>query len=111
MLCAVAERVTSSVRQGDIVARFGGDEIIVVLNGVHDLESAIQVGEKIRALAAEPILVPGSEISITVSIGVTLCAPGEIPDHYLVRADRAMYRAKKEGRDRVIAIPPADSGL
>ena len=105
VLCAVAQRVASSVRQGDIVARFGGDEIVVVLNGVHDLDSAIAVGEKIRSLAAQPILVPGDEISITVSIGVTLCAPGEVPDHYLVRADRAMYRAKNEGRDRVVAMP------
>jgi diguanylate cyclase (GGDEF)-like protein/PAS domain S-box-containing protein len=102
----VADRVRASVRNDDLVARLGGDELLVILDGVHGLDDALQVAENIRASVALPMLVHETLLTPTVSVGVTLAAPGEDIDSMIARADDAMYNAKHKGRDRVVAIPP-----
>jgi diguanylate cyclase (GGDEF)-like protein/PAS domain S-box-containing protein len=93
----VASRIREQLREGDLVARVGGDELLVVLPGVHTLDRALSVCEKLReALLSDDAL-------STVSIGVTLGQPGDDVDAVIARADQAMYRAKQEGRNRVVA--------
>lgn len=115
VLRTFARRIEASVRAGDTVARMGGDEFLVVLDGIHHLDEAAAIAEKIRALATGPMEVPDGAVSATLSIGVTLSAPDEDADSMVERADRAMYDAKEAGRNRVITItapaplPTADS--
>jgi diguanylate cyclase (GGDEF)-like protein len=99
-----AARIRSAVRVGDAVARVGGDEFLVVLDGVHDLAEATSIAEKIRlAVTIADEASPGTP-SATLSLGVTLSAPGEPVDAMIARADRAMYEAKQTGRNRVVAV-------
>ena len=104
LLRMVATRMSSSVRGGDVVARIGGDEMLVVLDGVHDLEQAAELANKLRAVVAEPALIGEQWHRVTMSVGVTLAAPGEDVDAVVARADAAMYAAKQGGRDRVVAV-------
>lgn len=98
-------RLGDAIRSDDFAARIGGDELLVVLAGVHSLEEAVELAEKIRLAATEPIaLDSGVAIEPGLSIGVTLVEPGESTDSLIERADNAMYRAKSTGRNRVIAI-------
>ena len=94
----------ATVRSGDIVARFGGDELLIALDGVHDLADAVRIAEAVRIVVAEPINTSGEPVTTTVSIGVTLAEVGEDIDSIIARADQAMYRAKSEGRNRVVAV-------
>ena len=105
LLRAVATRVTSSVRTSDIVARVGGDEIVVILPGVHDLQEAESIAEKIRGDIRLPMDVANRTMTVTASIGVTTAQPGDTVDVVIARADAAMYRAKSLGRDRILSIP------
>jgi diguanylate cyclase (GGDEF)-like protein/PAS domain S-box-containing protein len=103
---AFASRIRSAVRVGDTVARMGGDEFLVVLDGVHDLAEATAIAEKIRlAVAVTEPSIP-SLATATLSLGVTLSTPGEPVDAMIARADRAMYEAKQTGRNRVVAVSP-----
>jgi diguanylate cyclase (GGDEF)-like protein len=86
------------------VARVGGDEILAVLDGIRDLDDAARIAEKIRASVSGPIRLRGSTLTSTLSIGVTLALPGEPVDDAIARADDAMFRAKRSGRDRVVAV-------
>jgi diguanylate cyclase (GGDEF)-like protein/PAS domain S-box-containing protein len=108
LLRCFAARVTDSVRSSDMVARVGGDEVVVILSGVHDLKEAGDVAEKIRRAVREPIPIDtgtlGATLTATASIGVTLARPGDQVDDVLARADTAMYRAKQGGRDRVLLL-------
>ena len=104
LLRMVATRMSSSVRGGDVVARIGGDEMLVVLDGVHDLEQAAELANKLRAVVAEPALIGEQWHRVTMSVGVTLAVPGEDVDAVVARADEAMYTAKNDGRDRVVAV-------
>lgn len=104
VLTEVARRIEECVRHQDLVARLGGDELLVLLEGVHSLAEATAVATKIRRAAAEPIPFDGSMLGCTLSIGVTLAYPGEDVDSLIARADRAMYAAKRNGRDQVVAI-------
>ena len=92
------------VRQGDLVGRIGGDELLVVLQSIPSLEAAMVIAHKIHEAAHEPLQLPGGELVPTLSIGVTLIQPEEKIDAVVARADQAMYEAKSGGRDRVIAI-------
>ncbi|MEA5400911.1 PAS domain S-box protein [Synechococcus sp. BA-124 BA4] len=102
LLRTVAARIRSGLRSGDMAARIGGDELVVVLQGVRGLGDAVTIAEKLRRAVAEPILTSAGSLSITLSIGVTMVRPGENPDAIITRADHAMYRAKQTGRNQVV---------
>lgn len=103
VLRALANRMTEAVRLDDVVARMGGDELLVLVGGVHDITEATEVAEKLRHVAMQPIRVNGDEVWTSLSIGVTLARPGEPADALIARADAAMYQAKAAGRNSVVA--------
>jgi diguanylate cyclase (GGDEF)-like protein/PAS domain S-box-containing protein len=103
VLQTVAEHIRGCLRSGDdLAARIGGDELLVVLHGVRDLDDAVAVAEKLRRRTAEPIHTAAGPITVTLSIGVTLSQPSESIDALLARADAAMYQAKNGGRNQVV---------
>lgn len=104
VLSTLAARIRQCVRRGDTVGRTGGDEMLVQLPGLHGIEEAIQIAEKIRARAAEPIDQSGKRLHVTVSIGVTTAIPGESVLALTARADTAMYQAKAAGRNAITCV-------
>ena len=106
VLITLAARIRGSVRQGDTVGRTGGDEILVVLPGLHSIDEVAHIGEKIRCRAAEPIHESGNTIHATLSIGATIAVPGEPVSSITARADAAMYQAKLGDRNTVIRVEP-----
>jgi diguanylate cyclase (GGDEF)-like protein/PAS domain S-box-containing protein len=106
LLRVTADRLRANTRQCDLIARLGGDELLVVLDGVHDLEEAVRVAEKLRRRIADPVLFGNDTINATVSVGVTIAHPAETEDSVIARADAALYEAKHSGRDQVVAFKP-----
>ncbi len=103
VLRAVAGAIVAAVREDDVPARFGGEEFVVLLRNP-GINVAFEVGERVRAAVAgldlHPVGVPG----VTVSVGVTVSDHADQPIEELVGlADQALYRAKRAGRDRVVA--------
>jgi diguanylate cyclase (GGDEF)-like protein/PAS domain S-box-containing protein len=100
LLRQVAERLKSALRDGDTVARVGGDEFTVVLQEIARREDAALVAEKVLRTIAEPAEVSGHRLYVTTSIGITVYPDdGEDAETLLKHADTAMYRAKSEGRN------------
>jgi len=98
LLGEVARRLQASLREVDTVARLGGDEFAVLLPGA-DAAGAEMVASKLLERLAEPCMVQGHELSMTMSIGVA-CYPSDGDDYEILsrNADTAMYRAKHEGK-------------
>ncbi|MGE3465180.1 MAG: putative bifunctional diguanylate cyclase/phosphodiesterase [Pseudomonadales bacterium] len=104
LLAAVADRLVSHVRPGDVVGRVGGDEFVVVTDEVVSLAHATGLAEKLHAAFQEPFLLSTQEIFTSASLGVAFADPCERPalgDDLLRNADMAMYEAKQAGRDGV----------
>ena len=108
VLNGVASRLRSAVRNGDDVARMGGDEFIVVAR-VGDENEAEAIAERCVRTVAEPYSVSGTASRITVSAGVAVAHPGEAVDAagIVSAADRALYRAKGAGGNQWCLAPPA----
>ena len=104
VLRSVAARINASIRSGDVAARIGGDEMLVILGGIHGMSDAVAVAESIRRAVEEPIDIDEDTVSTSVSIGVALVRPGESIDELVARADDAMFRAKAAGRNQVVSI-------
>ena len=103
VLRQIAALLKSGCRQDDIVARYGGEEFTIILPG-RDAVGASEVGERLRKLIETwswPRIQEGMQI--TVSIGVGCIEPHMDFQALLERADRMLYRAKTEGRNRVAA--------
>jgi len=99
VLVTVAERVGETVRAGDTVARFGGDEFVVLCEGA-DLDARVAgLAERINAALCAPFVVQGGEFFLSASIGIALGTGRDATADGLLRdADAAMYRAKERGR-------------
>ena len=101
LLAKVAERVRHAVRPGDTVARFGGDEFVVLAEGIEDVAECGAIAERLTSTLAAPFNLSGHEVFVTASIGLRLArGDHETPETILRDADAAMYRAKEQGRAR-----------
>ena len=103
VLRSVGGAIGGAVRLGDVPARFGGEEFAVLLRNPSE-RVAVEVAERVRSAVAALDLRAAGPPSVTVSVGVAVQAGPEEPiADLLARADRALYRAKRAGRDRVEA--------
>ena len=101
LLVATAARIQKCLRHLDTVARFGGDEFAVLLDGVEDVNDTIRVAQRLQRELTTPINVGGHEVFTSVSIGIALSDTGyEHPEDVVRDADTAMYRAKAAGKSR-----------
>jgi diguanylate cyclase (GGDEF)-like protein len=100
LLATVGQRLLTSVRETDTVARMGGDEFVVVMPDFRSLDDVEQCGRQIIENAAQPITIGGEELSITISVGIAIYPEGGLEAHDLLRnADTAMYAVKDAGRN------------
>jgi diguanylate cyclase len=108
VLKLVARVLKDTIKGQDVAARYGGEEFAIILPGT-EVEGAVIVGDQIRERMATRRIVrrtTGEKLgSITLSIGAAQHEPGEGPGGLVERADTALYKAKGEGRNRVIAAP------
>jgi diguanylate cyclase (GGDEF)-like protein len=106
LLVAVGRRLVQAARRTDVVARFGGDEFVVLARGLCEVETeALAVAERIRSVLERPFRLAGRLVMVSASIGITP-AGTQSPDEIVMRADQAMYEAKREGRNRVAVYSP-----
>jgi diguanylate cyclase (GGDEF)-like protein/PAS domain S-box-containing protein len=106
LLREVADRLSGAVRQGDLVARFGGDEFVVICPGT-DRQAALAAAERICGTLSEPVVLHEGTFPVMASIGVAVRGAGEPTGDLLRDADTAMYAAKAHGRNRAVVFDPA----
>ncbi|HEY2641312.1 MAG TPA: EAL domain-containing protein [Streptosporangiaceae bacterium] len=98
-LVAIAARMKSVMRGHDLLARFGGDEFVVLLENVAGVHEAVSAARRLCAAVEQPMVLPdGYELVASVSLGIALTEPGKTADDVLRNADVAMYDAKAKGR-------------
>ncbi len=103
LLLEVGRRLSSTLRQGDVIARLGGDEFTILLPDLDNPSSAVDCAQRLLEAVAEPMEVAGHRLIITGSVGVAIAtAEDHDPAELLHRADAAMYQAKETGRARVV---------
>jgi diguanylate cyclase (GGDEF)-like protein/PAS domain S-box-containing protein len=107
LLMAAARLLEDAVRATDLVARFGGDEFTILLDGITDEAEAILISERILAMMAQPLQLAGHRVEMSASIGIVMGAVDYDCAASLVRdADIAMFRAKELGRTRYEVFQP-----
>jgi diguanylate cyclase (GGDEF)-like protein len=108
VLVAVSTRLKSAVREYDTVARLGGDEFAILLDTLDDVAEAETVARRVLSSLAPPVRVAEQELAVTASMGISVFpAGGGAADELLRSADRAMYRAKRAGRNTYSLNPAA----
>lgn len=104
LLQTVAARLQATIRESDTVARFGGDEFTAILEDVHGKQDALEIAEKMLTALDSPVVAGGALIGLSASIGISLYPDhGKDADTLLLRAERAMYVAKRHGRPQISA--------
>jgi diguanylate cyclase (GGDEF)-like protein/PAS domain S-box-containing protein len=101
LLAAIADRMRGTLRPTDTVARFGGDEFVLLCDEISDEATARELADRVARLVARPVTLAEGEVFVTASIGIALSGGDrETPETLIRDADAAMYRAKENGRAR-----------
>jgi diguanylate cyclase (GGDEF)-like protein len=107
LLVAVIERISGSVREGDLVARLGGDEFAILTDDSPDLKRSLAMADRLVRELRSPYLIGGHHVSVTASIGIASAHDGNETAADLVRnADVAMYMAKANGKASFAIFDP-----
>jgi diguanylate cyclase (GGDEF)-like protein/PAS domain S-box-containing protein len=105
LLRAIADRVQAACRPTDTVARFGGDEFVIIVEDITDVRGATAAAERIQEEFRVPFDLGGLEVFASVSIGIAVWKPSyQRPDDLLRDSDTAMYRAKATGRNTFVVF-------
>jgi diguanylate cyclase (GGDEF)-like protein len=100
LLATVGQRLLSSVRESDTVARMGGDEFVIVMPEFRSMQDVECCGQHIIRSASQPVEIGGRKVSLTVSVGITIFPEhGHTAEELLRNADAAMYTVKDSGRN------------
>lgn len=100
LLRVAAERITASIRPGDTVARFGGDEFVIVCSDV-SVDVTVEIARRVLESLSQVFVIDGQEMSVTASMGIAVADENSTSDSLLRDSDAAMYRAKELGRGRI----------
>ena len=108
LLCQVAAKLRSCVRESDTVARVSGDEFLILLGELQDEDAIVAVVAKVTHLLGQPFALNGVDVLVTASLGIAVSPrDGEAPEVLLKNADLAMYQAKDAGRNTFCFFDPS----
>jgi len=109
LLRQFGQRIAGAVRRTDTVARLAGDEFVAILENLSDAAAAEEMGRKMMPLLREPFVLKTATVNLSASIGIAIHQPGDAEDldALLARADRAMYEAKRGGKNNVVMAAAA----
>ena len=101
LLVAISKQMRGALREGDTLARMGGDEFVIVLTDLHGIEDCVHLVNRVLAACARPVALTCGEQVVTTSIGVAVYSSDDVDADQLMRnADFAMYEAKRSGKNR-----------
>jgi len=101
-LRAVAQCTAETIRESDVLFRYGGEEFLIMLSGT-DQPGSTRLAERIRSRIQQLQPHPDKEMHLTVSLGLTLLRPDDDIASLFERVDAALYQAKRKGRNKVVA--------
>ncbi|MCW8837414.1 MAG: GGDEF domain-containing protein [Thiovulaceae bacterium] len=105
ILIYIAKILKKTLRDGDKVFRFGGEEFIVILNRIKDAQCMTISNRLLRLVSDNKLIYKGNNIGVTISIGATKLKVGDTPDSFITRADKALYKSKHSGKNKISTEP------
>ncbi len=101
LLRKVSKSLIETVRKSDTVARFGGDEFLIMMNDIKDHDAITKVADKVMDIFSEPFYISGQEFQVTASAGIAIYpVDGDSSENLIKNADIAMYQAKEKGKNQ-----------
>jgi diguanylate cyclase (GGDEF)-like protein/PAS domain S-box-containing protein len=110
LLVNVAQRLRNTLRPGDLLARFGGDEFVLLCTDLAGNQAVSAIAKRLLAAIAEPIVIANDEVFVTASVGIAVARADDNAETLLRHADAAMYQAKHDGRARSVLFRPDHHG-
>ena len=101
VLIYIANILRKTLRDGDKIFRFGGEEFVIILNRI-DAKACQQITKRIlNLISSNQLIYKGNSLSVTMSIGTTVHYSSDTPDEIIARADKALYKSKKSGKNQM----------
>ena len=101
VLMYIASTLKKTLRDGDKIFRFGGEEFVIILNRIDDAHCVSITNRLIKLIRENKLIYKGNSIMATMSVGATKFTHGDTPDTLIFRADKALYKAKDNGKDQL----------